>query len=125
MSLTTTSLFLLGLAFEITPGSAIESLDLGGAVEIELFRIAGLLFIGLAVLLGRKRRKGITDPGWGRITIGADVGIAAAALYFVTGQPLWLVIGFSLLFAITCRVGLRMLEVWSDEVRTRAQRRYG
>lgn len=125
MNVTVVSLFLLGLAFEFTPGSFIESLDLGGPVEIEIFRFAGLLFMGLALLMLRKRRKGVADPGWGRITIGADAGIVAAALYFVTGQPLWLVIGFSLLFAITCRIGLRMLEAWSEEVRLRAKRRYG
>lgn len=123
MSFTISSLFIAGLVFEFAPSSFFGPLEAAGEAEIEIFRFAGLFLMGLALLLNRKQRKGVIDPSWGRITIVGDVAIVCGALYFLTGMPLWLLISFSLLVAITFRTLLSILDHWSREVRARLRRR--
>lgn len=115
--------FVAGLVFEFTPGSVIESLDLGGPAEIEIYRFAGLLLIGLSLLLVRKVRKRVVDDRWGVVTIAGEVAIALGILYFITTHPLLLLLSFSLLAAITFRTMFIVLEAWSEEVRLRLQRK--
>lgn len=112
-----------GLVFEFTPGNVVEALGLGGPAEIEIYRFAGLLLMGLALLMVRKVRKNVVDDRWGVVTIAGEVAVALGILYFFTSHPLLLLLSFSLLAAITFRTMFLVLEAWSEEVRLRLQRK--
>lgn len=107
------------LALTFTPGDLLAVAGSGYEYETELLRFAGLVLFGQAVLVAQIKRKRITDERWDRIVLAGNVGATLGALYLGTGMQLLLVASFTMLFAVTLRTLMPVLDHWSADVRRR------
>jgi hypothetical protein len=90
--------------------------------ETELLRLGGSLLFVHALLIVHITRKGIVDDRRRRLLLAGDLVVVLAALYVFTGNPFFLVVGFSVLLALTLRTMMPALDHWSREVRARYER---
>ena len=112
-----------GIAMMFIPADVLVSLGAAEAYETELLRFAGILLVGQALLVAQMRRKNIVDSRWSRVVLAGDVAFLLGVVYLASGNPLFLIIGFSALFAINLRTMMPVLDHWSRETRTRWERK--
>jgi len=105
------------------PGDVLMTIGATDEYEIELVRWAGLLLLGQAALVDRLNRKRISDDRWSRVALAGDFAVGLAVVYVVSGNPFFLILGFSALFAITTRTMMPVLDHWSRDVRSQWERK--
>ena len=105
------------------PGEVLVTMGAADDYEIELVRWAGLLLLGQAALVDRMNRRQISDDRWGRVALAGDLAVGLAIVYVVSGNPFFLILGFSALFAITTRTMMPVLDHWSRDIRSQWERK--
>ncbi|MDJ0960462.1 MAG: hypothetical protein QNJ88_07370 [Acidimicrobiia bacterium] len=116
-------LIVSGAAFMFMPTDLLISIGAADPFEFELVRWAGLLLVGQAILVARMNRKRIIDDRWYRVALAGDLTVGLAIIYVVTGNPFFLILGFSALFAIYTRTLMPVLDHWSRDVRSQWERK--
>ena len=119
--------FILALAVLMffTPASILTSAGVPEGYEVEMLRMTGIVLFGQAALVARIARKRIIDSRWRRIVLAGDFAVFLGVAYFITWNPFFLFVGFSVVAAIMVRTLMPVLDQWSHEVRLQAERRYG
>ena len=104
-----------GTAMMFMPADFLQTAVAGEAYETELLRFAGMALVGQALLVARMRRKQILDDRWGGVVFAGDIAFALGVLYVISGNPFFLILGFSALFAINLRTLMPVMDQWSRE----------
>jgi hypothetical protein len=110
---------LAALAMWVTPAGVFDLLGVREAWEVQMLRWAGLFLLAQAALLARMNRHQVKDDRWGRVVVAGDITMAMGVLYFVGGNPLFLLLALCSLIAITLRTLMPVLDHWSADVRGR------
>ena len=63
------------------------------------------------------------DDRWYRVALAGDLTVGLAIVYVVSGNPFFLILGFSALFAIYTRTLMPVLDHWSRDVRAQWERK--
>jgi len=100
-----------------TPGDVMAAAGITDPNESELLRMAGVVLFGQAMLVAQMKRRGITDDRWRPIVLAGNITAGLAVFYLGTGLQLFLIISFSMVFAVTLRTLMPVLDHWSAEVR--------
>ena len=116
-------LIVSGAVFMFVPTDLLSSMGAADPFESELVRWAGMLLVGQAALVARMNRKRIIDDRWSRVALAGDLAVGLAIIYVVSGNPFFLILGFSALFAITTRTLMPVLDHWSRDVRAQWERK--
>ncbi len=116
-------LIVSGAVLMFVPTDVLASMGVAYPHESELVRWAGLLLVGQAALVARMNRKRILDDRWSRIALAGDLAVGFAIIYVVSGNPFFLILGFSTLFAVTTRTLMPVLDHWSRDVRSQWDRK--
>ena len=112
-----------GVAMMFVPAQVLVTMGASEDFETELLRFAGILLIGQALLVAQMRRKSIVDSRWSRVVLAGDIAFLLGVVYLASGNPLFLIVGFSALFAINLRTMMPVLDHWSRDTRTRWERK--